>query len=34
MKNIVPIQFEHLLLNWFVTFVGQNNTAIPLELLV
>lgn len=34
MKNLVPIQFEHLLLNWFVTFVGQNNTAIPLELLV
>ena len=33
-RNIVPILFEHLLLNLLATFVGQNNVAIPLELLV
>lgn len=27
-RNIVPILFEHLLLNLLVTIVGQNNIAI------
>lgn len=27
-RNIVPILFEHLLLNLLVTIAGQNNIAI------